>query len=316
MINNIFLIYIFSGLAIFLFSLDQIKFNLNNLFITKLQSIIKKTVETKFKSFLVGCISSAIIQSSAGTTAIAISLLSANYIKPKDCLGIIIGANLGTCLTTFIIAINIKYISLIIIIVSFIIYIIVYKYKKYIILFIYIGFMLLGLDILNSGFNIIINNKYTYTIINNFQSSSILSLLFGIFATAIIQSSSGIIGIVEGLYSSSLISTSSAISIMLGANIGTTITGYIATLNTNNNTKTIINRNLLFNILGVIIFIVIFNPFVKYVQYFEKKYFFNNLKLTIAYAHFIFNLITVILGYIFFRLLIYNIDNIEKNNKI
>lgn len=309
MINKIFLIYIFSGLAIFLFSLDQIKFNLNNLFITKLQSIIKKTVNTKFKSFLIGCICSATIQSSSGTTAIAISLLSANYISKKDCLGIIIGANLGTCITTFIIAINIKYISLILIIISFIIYILS-KYKKYIILFIYIGFMLLGLDIMNNGFNIIINNEYIYTIINIFQSSYILSLLFGILSTAIIQSSSGIIGIVEGMYSSSLINITSATLIMLGANIGTTITGYLATINTNHNTKKIINRNLLFNILGVIMFIVIFIPFIKHIKYFENKYFLNNLKFTIAYAHFIFNLITVILGFIFFKLLTYKI---EKN---
>lgn len=311
--NNVSIIYILSGLTIFLFSLEQIKFNLNNLFITKLKKVITKMVNTKFKSFLIGCIASAIIQSSSGTTAIAISLLSSNFIKPKDCLGIIIGANLGTCLTTFIIAININHISLIIIIIGFIIYILISKYKKYFILLIYIGFMLLGLDILNSGFNIIINNKFTYNIINNFQNSNILSLLFGIFATTIIQSSSGIIGIVEGMYSSSLINISSAIAIMLGANIGTTITGYIATINTNNNTKTIINRNLLFNIIGVIIFIIIFNPFIKHIKFFEQKYFYNNLKFSIAYAHFIFNLITVILGYIFFNFLVFKI---EKNNSI
>lgn len=310
-LNNNFLLLILSGLSLFLFSLDQIKFNLNNLFISKLKKIISISVNTTLKSFLVGLIVSACIQSSSGTTAIAISLLSSNYIKPKNCLGIIIGANLGTCLTTFITAININNISLIILIISFITYIIIYKYRKITILFIYIGLMLLGLDILNIGFNNIINNNYIYNIIKTSQESTLLSVLFGIFSTAIIQSSSGIIGIVENMYDSNLINLSSSISIMLGANIGTTLTGYLATINTSNNTKTIINRNLLFNIIGVFLFILFLKPFIIYINNIQNKYFTNNLKLSIAYAHFIFNLITVILAYIFFNVLTININKKE-----
>ena len=230
---NIFL-YILSGLSLFLFSLDQIKFNLNNIFASKIQKLISKSVNTTFKSFFIGFLSAAIIQSSSGTTAIAISLLSSKYIKPKDCLGIIIGANLGTCITTFIFAININNISLYIVFISFIIYLILSKYRKYIILTIYIGIMLLGLDILNYGFNLLINNNFVYTIIQTIQNSNILSILFGILSTAIIQSSSGIIGIVEGMYNVHLINLNSSICIMLGANIGTTLTGYLATINTKN----------------------------------------------------------------------------------
>ena len=126
---------------------------------SKIQKLISKSVNTTFKSFFMGFLSAAIIQSSSGTTAIAISLLSSKYIKPKDCLGIIIGANLGTCITTFIFAINTNNISLYIIFISFIIYLILSKYRKYIILTIYIGIMLLGLDILNYGFNLLINNN-------------------------------------------------------------------------------------------------------------------------------------------------------------
>lgn len=307
-VNYLSIIYILCGLSLFLFSLDQIKISLNNLFITKLKQIITNSVNTKFKSFLFGFLCSAIIQSSSGTTAISISLLSSKYIKPKDCLGIIIGANLGTCITTFITAINIDYISLFIIIISFILYLLVSKYKKFFILIIYIGIMLLGLDILNNGFNQIIYNKNIYTVIQNIQNSNTLSLLFGILSTSIIQSSSGIIGIVEGLYETHLTSLQSSLYIMLGANIGTTLTGYLATLNTSNQTKTIINMNLLFNIIGVVLFIIIFAPYLQFIRYMQDKYFINNLKFSIAFAHFIFNLISVILGYILFDLFIYFIN--------
>lgn len=308
---NIFL-YILSGLSLFLFSLDQIKFNLNNIFASKIQKLISKSVNTTFKSFFMGFLSAAIIQSSSGTTAIAISLLSSKYIKPKDCLGIIIGANLGTCITTFIFAININNISLYIVFISFIIYLILSKYRKYIILTIYIGIMLLGLDILNYGFNLLINNNFVYTIIQTIQNSNILSILFGILSTAIIQSSSGIIGIVEGMYNVHLINLNSSICIMLGANIGTTLTGYLATINTKNNTREIINMNLIFNILGVLLFIILFIPFLNCIKILEEKYFYENLKLSIATAHFIFNFITVLLAYIFFNSFVYFLN---KNTK-
>jgi phosphate:Na+ symporter len=295
-------IYITSGILLFLFALDQIKINLNTLFISKLHYYIQKTVNTKFKSFLIGCIASALIQSSSGVTAIAITLLSSKFIKQRECLGIIIGANLGTCLTTFIIAINISNIFLYILILGIFLYFLFNKYRKYSILIIYIGLMLLGLDILNIGFDKIINNSFIYNIINNIQTSNTLSILFGIFSTAIIQSSSGLIGIVEQMYFNSLINLNSSILIMLGANIGTTITGYLATINTQNNTKTIINLNLIFNIIGVLIFIIIFPLFIKHITYMENLFFINNVKFSVAYAHFIFNLVSVILGYIFFSL--------------
>lgn len=296
------LLCILCGLLLFLFSLDQIKDTLSKLFITKLKTYISNSVNTKFKSFLTGCIASALIQSSSGTTAIAISLLSSKYIKPKDCLGIIIGANLGTCLTTFILAINIENVFLYILIIGVFLYFCINRFKKYCFLIIYTGLMLWGLDYLSNGFNGLLKENYIYNIINNIQNSNLLSILFGILSTAIIQSSSGIIGIVEEMYCSNIINLQSSIGIMLGANIGTTLTGYFATINTNGNTKKIINMNLIFNIVGVLLFFIIFIPFIKHIYFIQNKFFINNLKLSIAYAHFLFNIITVIFGYVFFDL--------------
>lgn len=298
----------------FLFSLDQIKYNLNKLFISKLRNLITSSVNTRFKSFLFGFISSSLIQSSSGVTAISISLLSSNYINKKECLGIIIGANLGTCITSFIIALNIENISLIIITISIILFFILFRYRKVIKLFIYIGLMLLGLDILSNGFDIIINNNmYIYTFIQSSQDSNILSLLFGILTTAIIQSSSGIIGIVQGMYNSHLVSLSSSVCIMLGANIGTTFTGFLATINTNNKTRDVIYANLIFNIIGVLLFYILLNPYINHLFNIQNKYFINNIKFTIAYAHFIFNLITVILGYICFDIFILFINRKKRD---
>lgn len=310
---------IFSGILLFLFSLEQIRINLNYLFSSKLQLLISKFVNTKFKSFVFGALSSAIIQSSSGITAIAISLLSSKYIKEEECLGIIIGANLGTCLTTFIVAINLNNLFLCFITVGIILFFVFPKHKNIFVLIIYLGLMLTGLKILNQGFDNIINNKNIYDFIYNVQSSKLLSLLFGIFSTAIIQSSSGIISIVEEMYYTKIINIFSSIFIMLGANIGTTLTGYITTINTKNNTRKIIHINVLFNILGVLVFIFLCNPFIKHIINIENNFFSQNIKLSIAYAHFIFNFVSVILGYIFFNffcsLINNNKDFIDKKIK-
>lgn len=306
--SNLFLILIICGFLLFLFSLYLIRFNLNALFSSKLSKLIHLFTNSKLKSFIFGCITSAIIQSSSGTTAIAISLLSSKYIKDKECLGIIIGANLGTCLTTFIAALNFDYIFLYLISLSIVLFFIFNKYKNYFILIFYIGLMLLGLHMLNCGFNFLINNKIIFNFIQTTQNSILLSTLLGTFITAIVQSSSGVISIVEQMYGSNIINLACSLGIMLGANIGTTITGYISTINTNN-TRRIINANLIFNILGVLLFIVLFRPFSNFILRLQNDFFLHNIKLTIAWAHFIFNLVTVILGYAFFKYLSYFINN-------
>lgn len=314
------IIFIFGGLSLFLFSLDQIKFTLNNKFSQKLLNIINTYTNSKFKSFITGCLCATLIQSSSGVTAIAISLLSTKLINEKTCLGIIIGANLGTCVTTFITAININHISLILIILSFLGFLFLNKHKNKFLIPLLIGIMLLGLDILHFGFTSIIENQKIKEFINNNQDSIFLSSLFGVFSTAIIQSSSGIISIVEEMYDSNIINLSCALSIMFGANIGTTFTGYFATINTTKETKLIINLNLLFNVFGVLLFLIIFKPFLNFIYLLQNKYFLSNLKLSIAYAHFFFNLITVLLAYLFFDGFNYflkkKVDNNKKNDII
>ena len=94
--------------------------------------------------------------------------------------------------------------------------------------------MLLGLDILNSGFNTIINNQYIYNIIKTSQNSNLLSILFGIFSTAIIQSSSGTTAIAISLLSSNYIKPNECLGIIIGANLGTCLTTFIVAINVDN----------------------------------------------------------------------------------
>lgn len=172
--------------------------------------------------------------------------------------------------------------------------------------------MLLGLDILKYGFGYIINTPSIYNILLNIQNDFLLSLLFGITSTAIIQSSSGIIGIVENMYSANIINLNCSIIIMLAANIGTTITGYIATVNTSTNCKKIINCNLMFNVIGVAIFLIFFTPFINFITYLQNNFFLYDKKIIIAIGHFVFNFITVLLGYIFFSAFKFYLKKIDK----
>ncbi len=294
----------------FLFSLDLLKKNLFLIYNEKLYNLIQKTTNTKFKAFLMGIICTIVMQSSSGVTAVVISLMAAGYLGLPQALGIMIGSNIGTCISAFIITINIDFLSLYIITFFFIIYLFCRKEKTKTIMsiFICIGIVFLGLQFIESGCAALTNNINITNGISKLQNNKFVSLNFGILITILIQSSSAVIGILEQMYHTGLINITTSTTMMLGSNIGTTITGYLTLPNTNKEAKQAVHANVIFNILGAIIFYFLMTPFVYLLQIMENSYFINNIKLTVASSHLIFNLVSAFIGYIFFDQLIYIVN--------
>lgn len=294
------------GLSIFLFGLTLTRENLKLLGNKRLESIIQNSTNTKFKSFLVGFIATVLIQSSSGVTAIVVTFISSGYLTYKQGLGLMIGANLGTCVTAFLVGINIQEFSLVIIILATIALVIFKSENKRLITsaFLGIGFIFLGLQFMDAGFNAVSKSENFSRFITLYSNNSMVALFIGIIMTFVIQSSSAIIGILEQLYASNIIFLQPAIALILGSNIGTTLTGYFVIINTNYETKKAVVSNIVFNVLGVILFLVILNPFANYIGSLEERMIITSPQFSIAFSHLIFNLITVILGYVFFDWLI------------
>ncbi len=312
------IIFIFGGLALFLYALDLLKENLKAIYSNKLYKIIQKGTNKKWKAFMMGILGTIIIQSSSGITAIVLSLMTAGYLQLPAALGIMIGANIGTCFSAFFISLEINNLSFYLIIFSFIFYIIIKKEKWKIIfsIFLNIGIVFLGLELMGIGFDELAKSNVFVSFIKIYNNSPLLSILFGSLLTAFIQSSSATIGVLEQMYQAGIITLKSSIAIMLGSNIGTTITGYFSTIHTNKEAKQAVNANVLFNLLGVLLFYILLNPYYILLKYLENSLYPNNLKISIAMSHLLFNVITSIIAYFLFDLLLKLVkyqNNIEKN---
>jgi len=306
--NNDFAIFLLTigGLAVFLFGLSFTRDNLKLLGNKHLEKIIQNSTNTKLKSFLIGMVSTILIQSSSGVTAIVVTFIASGYLSYKQGLGIMIGANLGTCVTAFLVGINIQEWSLIIIIIASIC-LIFCKAEKYQLIsnaILGIGVIFLGLQLMEAGFTSIVKSKSFSNFIISYSNNSIIALLLGIILTFIIQSSSAIIGILEQLYATKIIFLQPAIALMLGSNIGTTLTACFVIVNTNYETKKAVLSNILFNILGAFLFLFLLIPFANIITLLETYHIIKSPEIAIAFAHLIFNFITVILAYYFFDLLI------------
>ncbi len=304
------------GLSVFLFGLNITKENLKKLSSNHLNKLIDKCTDNNFKAFLTGLITTILIQSSSGVCAIAITLIASGHLTFKKGLGIMIGSNLGTCISSFLFGINIEEYSLIIIVIGALFFFPSKKLKTQLIsqIIIGIGLLFLGLHLMGSAFEIMANQpKFSHLIIQ-YVNNNFISFLIGILITFIIQSSSAIIGVLEKIYASDLISLSPAILLILGSNIGTTLTSFISTINTNKDARKAVVANVLFNIIGAILFIIILPIFIKFLIFFKSQNIIRSKELMIAFAHLIFNLVSVILGYIFINQLI-NLTNFITNEK-
>ena len=301
-------LYILCGLGIFLYGIGLMGTSLKVLAGTRIKKIIEKFTDNPFKGLLVGFIVTMITQSSSGTSALAVSLVAAGLMSFKQSLGVLLGANIGGTVLPLILALSskLKVMPIIAVVLVFIGATIVFFSKKKKMhqigsIILGFGFIFFGNTIIDMSFKTIIEGTYKDNILKAFENISgvpVLGVVVGLVFTMIVQSSSCTISLVQGIYSSGTIAIKGAISIMLGANIGTTITALIASLGSNKTAKKVAAANILFKFLGVLFFgVILWIPFKHIVIWFNDSVFNwegKNNELIISFAHLGFNIVNSI----------------------
>ena len=302
-IRNIFLII--GGLALFLFGLNLMRESLSKVNNDKLKNVIQKATGSKFKALLTGILTTALIQSSSGVTAIVVAFMSADIIGFTQGVMIMIGANIGTTLTAFIFSLNIESYSLAIIAVAYLLNIFKsFKIKQIANALLGLGILFQGITFMNEAFVLIADSPLFFLITVIISKNSVLGFIGGAILSALIQSSSATIGLVQNLYYLDIISLRSAVPIMLGANAGTTIASLIVAIGATRIAKKAINVNILFNVIGGVIFLIFMNPFIDLLEYLESiPNIIANRKITIAYSHLIYNIISTIIFFFLYNYL-------------
>ncbi len=284
------------GLGIFLFGIKYMGEGLKQYAGEKLKGMIQKYTNNPVKGVLVGMLSTIAIQSSSGTTALTISLVRAGLMTFRQSIGVIMGANIGTTITAFIIGLKISDYALPIIAVGGIIYMFSKQRRTRSLSEIIIGFgmLFLGLSYMSAALKPIAQLDFVAEIMIELSETPFLGLIVGTISTFIIQSSSAVIGIVQTLYGDGSIQLTAAIALALGSNIGTTITAFIASLGGSAASKRASLFHILFNTIGATLFLIIIHPYVAVIA--ELSNVFNlNPEMQIALAHGIFNVAITLL---------------------
>lgn len=295
------------GLALFLYGMNTMGDGLEKLSGGKLEKILEKLTNNTFKGFLLGTAVTAVIQSSSATTVMVVGFINSGIMKLRQGVGVIIGANLGTVVTSWILSLSgiqgesfiMKLLkpesfSAIFAFVGIILLMFFKTEKKRNLATIFIGFavLMVGMEQMSAAVEPLKDNPVFASFLTIFNNP-----VFGIFAgmllTAIIQSSSASIGILQALSATGTITYSMAIPIILGQNIGTCITALLSCLGAKKNAKRAAFVHLYYNIIGVTLFCVVFYGSMMFVNY----SFLNDMvnQGDIAIIHTIFNLFEIVL---------------------
>ncbi|MGG0642873.1 Na/Pi cotransporter family protein [Sporosarcina gallistercoris] len=286
------------GLGIFLFAIKYMGDGLQKVAGDRLRSILDRFTTNPFMGVLVGIIVTVLIQSSSGTTVITVGLVSAGFMKLRQAIGVIMGANIGTTVTAFIIGLDVGAYALPIMAVgAFMIFFIQKMTVKHIGEVIFgFGGLFLGLELMSDGMKPLRTLESFTDLTVSMADHPMLGVVAGTVFTLIVQSSSATVGILQGLYAENLIDLKAALPVLFGDNIGTTITAILAAIGASVAARRAAATHVLFNIVGAVIFMILLIPFTAYVEWITGTLGLDK-KMQIAFAHGSFNVVNTIIQF-------------------
>lgn len=284
------------GLGIFLYGIKQMGDGLQAAAGDRLREILDRFTTNPLMGVLAGILVTILIQSSSGTTVITIGLVSAGFMTLRQAIGVIMGANIGTTVTAFIIGFDLNEYALpILALGSMLIFFFANKKINNLGRIIFgFGALFYGLKLMSEGLKPLRNIEIVHDLTLNMSSSPILGVFIGTIFTMIVQSSSATIGILQGLYAEGLLDLTAALPVLFGDNIGTTVTAVLASIGASVAARRAAATHVLFNVIGTIIFMIALPLYTDFISYLQQLLNLNP-EMAIAFAHGIFNITNTII---------------------
>jgi len=259
---------VIGGLGLFLFGMNLMSEGMQRSAGDKMRSVLSTLTNNRFIAVGVGTFVTMVIQSSSATTVMMVSFVHSKLMKFKQTIGIILGSAIGTTITAQIIAFKLTDYSLLLIGLGFALQFFSKrpKYK-------HIGEIILGFGILFLGMYIMSESMYPLRSYEPFINtllkleSPVIGIIIGAIFTVLIQSSSAFIGIMIILATQGLLSLEASIPLLFGANIGTSITAILASINTDREAKKVALAHTIFKIFGVFLFVWWIPHFAEFIKH-------------------------------------------------
>lgn len=300
---------VIGGLGLFLFGITYLSDTLKKVAGAKLRNIIAKAASNRVKGSLIGMFFTTIIQSSSGTTALAIGLVRAGVMAFPAAVAVIIGANVGTTITAFLISIPFgKFMPFVLFIGAFLLMITTKrKWQNASKLLFSFGAIFFGLLLMETNLKMLAKLDVFTSLLSSLTSAPWLGLLIGIAVTVALQSSSAVIGILQGIYAAAFsaamangaqleITLFGLLPILFGANIGTCITAILSSIGGSTAAKRTAFIHILFNVSGALLFMGVIYLFQGFLTD-TNNIFVREVdpKLQIAICHIIFNVVMALI---------------------
>lgn len=292
------------GLALFIFGMNMMSESLQKVAGDKMKKVLGVLTRNAVCGMLAGALVTAVLQSSSATTVLVIGFVSAGLMSLKQGISVIFGANIGTTMTAQLMAFKISDYIMPIVFIGFLIAFIAKKEKvKFVGQTIFaFGLLFVGIEMMGDVMKPLATSPVFINMMEKVSNIPVLGVGVGLVMTLVVQSSSATIAVLQSFASqagpdgASVIGLVGAIPILLGDNIGTTITAILASIGQSKDAKRCAIAHSVFNITGSFIFIWIIKPFAKFVEMISPKG--NELDVIsrqIANAHMSFNIINTLI---------------------
>ena len=300
------LFHFLGGLGLFLYSIKTMGDGLQQAAGDRLRFYIDKYTSNPFLGVLVGIVVTALIQSSTGVTVITVGLVSASLLTLRQAIGIIMGANIGTTVTSFIIGFKLgEYALPLIFLGTMFLFFTKNRTANNIgrILF-GVGGIFYALNLISAGMSPLKDLPQFKEYMVTLGQNPILGVVAGAVITVLIQASSATIGILQGLYAGGFLDLKGSLPVLFGDNIGTTLTVILAAAGANVSAKRVAATHVTFNVLGTILCLILLGPFTTMIEYFQALLHLSP-EMTIAFSHGAFNVSNTIVQFPFIGALAY-----------
>lgn len=301
----------FGGLGIFLFSIKFMGDGLQKSAGDRLRDILDRFTTNPLMGVLAGILVTVLIQSSSGTTVITVGLVSAGFMTLRQAIGVIMGANIGTTVTAFIIGIKLTDYALPIIAIGAVLLFFFKNNKVQNIGQVLFGFggLFYGMSLMSGGMKPLTKLEAFQDLTLQMSDTPILGVVIGTILTVVVQSSSATIGILQSLFGENAITLDAALPVLFGDNLGTTITAVLAAIGTSVAARRAAATHVLFNLIGSVLFLLILPVFTQVIVFFQNTLNLNP-EMTIAFAHGTFNVTNTLIQLPFIGLLAYAVTKI------
>jgi len=259
------------GLGMFLFGMRLMSEGLQKVAGDRLRNFLEMVSSNRVIGALVGTMVTALVQSSSLTTVTVVGFVNAGLMNLTQAVGVILGANVGTTVTAQIIAFKVSHLALIAIFMGMCLKLFAKRRKWKYIGEVFLGFGLLfyGMEVMKSGFKPLRSHPDFIAFFTRFEANDLMGVILcvavGTALTMILQSSSATVGITIALASQGLLNLPGSVALILGDNIGTTITAELAAIGGSLTAKRAARAHTMFNVIGVTVMVVLFQPFLSLV---------------------------------------------------